>query len=120
LRILVDGSYLAASEMGTQVATLATIDALRRRDDVREVVVALAHPIPPYAAAILGADKVSATPCPSTSSTCWATVTWPPAGPAGPLVAWRRLASGGRPVVLTLLDLIAYRIGSYHDSPSTG
>ena len=119
LRVLIDGSYLAASEMGTQVSTLATIDALRRRDDVREVVVALAHPIPPYAEAVLHADKVTAQAvpfdqldllgrCDVAHRLVQPDLSWSTAN-------WRRAADR---VVITLLDLIGYRIGSYHDSPA--
>ncbi len=60
LRILVDGSYLGPLEMGTQVSMLATVDALCRRDEVREVVVAMTGPIPDYAREVLGSPKVRA------------------------------------------------------------
>ena len=60
LRVVVDGSYLGPLEMGTQVSILASVEALSRRDDVREVVVALRSDIPPYAAEILSLPKVVA------------------------------------------------------------
>ncbi len=115
LRIVVDGSYLGPHEMGTQVSTLATIDALRRRAEVREVVVALTAPIPDYAREILDAPKVRAEVVPfdqlSLLGRCdiahrmvqpdlWFSVDH-----------WRSVANR---VVVTYLDLIAYRIGSYH------
>ena len=49
LRVVVDGSYLGPHEMGTQVSILACVEALCRRRDVREVVVALRTDIPSYA-----------------------------------------------------------------------
>ena len=60
LRVAVDGSYLGPHEMGTQVTILANVEALSRRDDVREVVVALRSDIPPYAARTLSLPKVVA------------------------------------------------------------
>ena len=46
--------------MGTQVSILASVEALCRRPDVREVVVALRSDIPQYAAEVLSLPKVVA------------------------------------------------------------
>ena len=60
LRILVDGTCLGPYEMGTQVTTVALVDALASRDDVREVCVALPGSIPAYARSVLTRPKVRA------------------------------------------------------------
>jgi glycosyltransferase involved in cell wall biosynthesis len=115
LRIVVDGSYLGPIETGTQVAILATVEALSRRRDVREVVVALQSEIPRYAAEVLCLPKVTARSVDFETleglGRCdiahrlvqpdeWFSVD-----------RWRRIAER---VVLTVHDLIAYRNGAYH------
>lgn len=116
LRVVVDGSYLGPHEMGTQVSILATVEALSLRDDVREVVVALRTTIPPYAARVLSLPKV--TPRIVNFDTLegldhgdvahrlvqpdqWFSVD-----------RWRTVADR---VVVTVLDMIAYRNGAYHE-----
>jgi glycosyltransferase involved in cell wall biosynthesis len=116
LRIVVDGSYLGPHEMGTQVSILACVEALCRRRDVREVVVALRTDIPPYAKRVLSLPKV--TPRIVNFDTLegldhcdiahrmvqpdqWFSVD-----------RWRTVADR---VVVTVLDLIAYRNGAYHE-----
>jgi glycosyltransferase involved in cell wall biosynthesis len=115
MRVAVDGSYLGPHEMGTQVSILATIEALSRRRDVQEVVVALRTDIPPYAREILSLPKV--LPRVVNMDTLeglgrcdvahrlvqpdqWFSVD-----------RWRTVADR---VVVTILDLIGYRIGAYH------
>jgi glycosyltransferase involved in cell wall biosynthesis len=117
LRVAVDGSYLGPHEMGTQVSILATVEALSRRHDVREVVVALKSQMPPYATEILSLPKV--TPRVVNFETLeglercdiahrlvqpdrWFSVD-----------LWRTVADR---VIVTVLDLIAYRNGSYHEN----
>ena len=115
LRILVDGSYLGPHEMGTQVSMLATIDALRRRDEIREVVVAMTGPTPGYAQDVLTSPKVRGqvlTPdaLPSIGHVDVAhRMIQPDMGFS--VAPWKQAADV---VVLTFLDLIAYRVGSYH------
>ncbi len=117
LRVVMDGSYLGPHEMGTQVSILATVEALSRRRDVREVVVALKSPAPPYAARVLSLPKVSPRVVNFETleglDRCdvahrlvqpdrWFSVD-----------LWRTVAER---VVVTLLDLIAYRNGAYHEN----
>ncbi len=117
LRIIVDGSYLGPHEMGTQVSTLASIEALSRLDAVREVVVALTAPTPDYAKRVLTAPKVrgelfSFEHYESLGRFDVAhRMVQPDVGYSAE--RWRLVADR---VVVTLLDLIAYRIGSYHPS----
>jgi glycosyltransferase involved in cell wall biosynthesis len=115
LRVVVDGSYLGPIETGTQVSILATVEALSRRPDVREVVVALQSGIPRYAAEVLSMPKV--VPRSVDFQTLeglghcdvahrliqpdqWFSVD-----------LWRTTCDR---VILTILDLIGYRNGSYH------
>jgi glycosyltransferase involved in cell wall biosynthesis len=117
LRIAIDGSYLGPHEMGTQVSILANVEALSRRDDVREVVVALRSDIPPYAARTLSLPKVVARAVDFDTleglGHCnvahrmmqpdrWFSVN-----------RWRSVADR---VVVTVHDLIAYRNGAYHEN----
>jgi glycosyltransferase involved in cell wall biosynthesis len=118
LRVLIDGRCLGPLEMGTQVQTLAVIDALASRPDVREVCVALPGPAPGYAAPVLGRAEVNAA---WTASADITDVFGPvdvlhrPYQPDGRLEVehWRGNAAR---VVLTVQDLIAYGIGAYHQS----
>ena len=118
LRIVVDGSYLGPHEMGTQVSTLATVDALSQREDVREVVVAMTAPVPDYAQGVLSAPKIRVEPVspgdlsPVGRCDIAHRMVQPDLGFS--VAQWRGVADR---VVVTLLDLIAYRIGSYHSTP---
>ncbi len=117
LRIVVDGSYLGPHEMGTQVSTLATIDALSRRDEVCEVVVALTSTIPDYARNVLTAPKVraQAVRLDSLDALGRCDIAHRMTQPDDFSVdRWRGVADR---VVVTILDLIAYRTGSYHSTP---
>ncbi len=116
LRIVVDGSYLGPLEMGTQVSILACVEALSRRDDVREVVVALRSDIPPYAAEILSRPKVRARAV--NFDTLEGLGHYDVAhrmvqpDPWFSVELWRTVADR---VVVTVLDIIAYRNGAYHE-----
>jgi glycosyltransferase involved in cell wall biosynthesis len=117
LRVVVDGSYLGPIETGTQVSILATVEALSRRRDVREVVVALQSEIPRYAADVLSSPKVTARSVNFETleglGQCdvahrliqpdkWFSVDH-----------WRTVADR---VIVTVLDLIAFRNGAYHEN----
>ncbi len=117
MRVVVDGSYLGPHEMGTQVSILATVKALSLRRDVHQVVVALRHGIPPYATEILSLPKVvprivdfdtlaGLERCDVAHRLVqpdqWFSVD-----------RWRTVADR---VVVTVLDLIAYRNGAYHEN----
>lgn len=117
VRVLLDGSCLGRREMGTQVQTVALINALAASDDVDRVAVSLATDVPAYAAAALTHPKVDARHAPLTDASAFggADVVHRPFQPDGPLDvdAWR---AAGRRTVLTVLDLISYRSPAYHPS----
>ncbi len=116
LRIVVDGSYLGPHEMGSQVSILACVEALSHRDDVREVVVALRTDIPAYARRVLSLPKV--TPRIVDFDTleglehCDVAHRMVQPDPWFSVDRWRRVADR---VVVTVLDLIAYRNGTYYE-----
>ena len=116
LRVVVDGSYLGPHEMGTQVSILASVEALSRRHDVREIMVALRSDIPPYAAKILSLPKVTARAV--NFDTLEGLGHWDVAHRMVQpdqwfsVDRWRTVADR---VVVTILDMIAYRNGAYHE-----
>ena len=118
LRILIEASSLGPIENGTQVQTLALVEALARRDDVRWVGVGIQGNVPRYAERVLGQPKVRVI---KTSELRFpdglrADVLHRPFQPTGglPWMNWRRSADR---VLVTLQDLIAYSVGAYHDRP---
>jgi glycosyltransferase involved in cell wall biosynthesis len=115
LRIAVDGSYLGPSETGTQVSILRTIESLSRRSDVREVIVALQHDIPPYAAPILSLPKVvpRVVDFETFEGLPHCDIAHRPVQPDQwfSVDRWKDVANR---VVVTVLDLIGYRNGAYH------
>jgi glycosyltransferase involved in cell wall biosynthesis len=117
LRVAVDGSYLGPHEMGTQVSILATVEALSRRPDVREVVVALRSDIPGYAAEVLSMPKVVARAVDFSTleglGRCDVAHRMVQPDQWFSVDLWRSVADR---VVVTILDLIAYRNGAYHES----
>jgi glycosyltransferase involved in cell wall biosynthesis len=118
LRILIDASCLGPIENGTQVQTLALVEALARRDDVKSIGVGIHGSVPRYAERVLGHSKVrvvtmSRQRFPEGER---ADVLHRPFQPGGglPWMNWRRSADR---VLVTLQDLIAYSVGAYHDRP---
>jgi len=118
LRILIDASCLGPIENGTQVQTLALVEALARRDDVKWIGVGIQGAVPKYAERVLGSSKVrvirtSALRFPDGQR---ADVLHRPFQPTGglPWMNWRNSADR---VLVTLQDLIAYSVGAYHDRP---
>lgn len=116
LRVLIDGSCLGPLEMGTQVQTLALVRALLDRADVQTVTLGLpGGRMPSYGRGLLihpklklahsdglrfeGAEPVDVLHRP-----------FQPDSPI-PWERWRQLA---KRIVVTIQDLIAYRVGSYH------
>jgi glycosyltransferase involved in cell wall biosynthesis len=120
IRVLVDGSCLGPFEMGTQVATLSLVSALAERDDVAEVGVALVHTAPPYAERAFAPAKVR--PIQVGGRGVSALGRWDvghrPMQPdwSFDLDAW---SQGADRTVVSILDLIAYQIGSYHPSAAS-
>lgn len=118
LRILIDASCLGPIENGTQVQTLALIEALSRRDDVKWVGVGIQGGVPRYAETVLSHPKVRVI---KTTGLRFppgnrADVLHRPFQPTGglPWMNWRESADR---VFVTLQDLIAYSVGAYHDRP---
>ena len=119
LRILIDASGLGPIENGTQVQTLALIEALARRDDVRWVGVGIQGNVPRYAERVLGQPEGPGhqdQPSCASPTAPRADVLHRPFQPTGglPWMNWRRSADR---VLVTLQDLIAYSVGAYHDTP---
>ncbi|QIG44800.1 glycosyltransferase family 4 protein [Nocardioides anomalus] len=118
LRILVDGSCLGPIENGTQVQTLALVEALARRDDVKWVGVGLGGAVPRYAERVLAHPdvRVLKTTGLRFTDSQRADVLHRPFQPTGslPWTNWRKSADR---VLITLQDLIAYGVGAYHDEP---
>jgi glycosyltransferase involved in cell wall biosynthesis len=118
LRLLIDGSVLGPIETGTQVHVVSLVTALAARSDVREIVVCIPGDIPPYAAATFASPKVHPVVAldgvfpPDVRSD----VVHRPYQPDRAL-PWEHWRSVARRVVITVQDLIAYRIGDYHSSP---
>ena len=118
LQLLIDGSVMGPLETGTQVQLMSIVAALAERDDVHRIVVAMPGPVPPYAAAAFASPKIEPlnTPDGSIPDGAQFDLVHRPFQPDRPLPwgLWRKVA---RRVVITVQDLIAYRIGQYHSSP---
>lgn len=120
LRVGVDGYDLGPHEMGTQVAVLASVEALVRIPDIREIVVLLSNPLPQYARRVLEHPKVILEhvlpPQFPELERCDVVHRMAQPNPGFSVSAWRQL---GDRVVVSVLDLIAYRVGAYHDNEDT-
>lgn len=118
LRMLIDGSCLGPMEMGTQVQTVELIRALSRRRDVCSIGVAVPHgQLPAYATDLISGDKIrvyDAHDLQFTGAELY-DILHRPFQPDRP-IPWGRWRSLAKRVVVTLQDLIAYRIGAYHPS----
>lgn len=114
LRILIDDTTLGLYETGAQVTTLAIIDTLARHPDVVEVGVALGHDVPEYARTVL--ERPNVTPMIRSASDYGAfahfdvlhRTTQP-----DEMFSVSAARVHARRVVVTILDLIAYRSGGY-------
>jgi glycosyltransferase involved in cell wall biosynthesis len=120
LRLLIDGSCLGPREMGTQVQTLALIEALARHDDVERVHVALAVPPVGWTRRLALHPKIELGPAPRGDISAFphVDVLHRPFQPDGymDMRSWSGVAAR---TVITVLDLIAYQVAPYHDSPAT-
>ena len=118
LQVLIDGSVMGPLETGTQVQLMNLVAALAKRADVHRIVVAMPGPVPPYAVAAFASPKIEPlnTPDGSIPDDARFDIVHRPFQPDRPLPwdLWRRVA---RRVVITVQDLIAYRVGQYHSSP---
>jgi glycosyltransferase involved in cell wall biosynthesis len=117
LRVLLDAPFLGPFETGAQVATLAIADALAERGDVAEVVVALPGPVPDYARPVLSREKVRAELMTGEypASIGRVDVAHRPLQPDLDFDPPALRGAADR-VVVSVLDLIAYQIGSYHET----
>ena len=115
VRVLIDGACLGPQEMGTQVTLLALVRALSERADVSEVAVALESGAPSYATEVLSLPKVRTIGPEASQADAIqrADIGHRPMQPdsAFDVARWRLRADR---VVVSILDLIAYQIGSYH------
>ena len=113
LRLFVDGTSLGPQQMGTQVQTLALIDALAQSDDVLSIGVALPGPTPRYALAALSHPKIRTTQSFELDFSCFgqADIVHRPFQPDRPL-PFDTWASYAHRTVVTIQDLIAYQIGA--------
>lgn len=116
LKVLIDGSCLGPIENGTQVQTLALVEALARRDDVHSVRVGVPGPIPRYAVKVFEHPKVTTVELDGPRfplTTPRADIVHRPFQPTGrlPWFNWSKIASRS---VVTIQDLIAYSNGAYH------
>jgi glycosyltransferase involved in cell wall biosynthesis len=117
LRVLLDAPFLGPLETGAQVTTLAIADALADRDDVAEVVVAIPGPVPHYARRVFGRDKIRAELMTEEhlARLGHVDVAHRPLQPDLDFDPTRLRTVADR-LVVSLLDLIAYQIGSYHET----
>ena len=117
LRVAVDGYDLGPHEMGTQVALLSAVDALARNPKVRELLVMMAGPVPPYAKAVLEHPKIQTAVAPpgrfSEFERCDIVIRMGNPNPGFQARLWRQLADR---VIVSVLDLIVHRIGIYHEN----
>lgn len=115
LDVLIEAGSVGPLEMGTQVQTLALVEALSRRDDVRRVGVAMANEVPGYARRVLSLPKVEPRLVPADDFSAFGhvDVVHRPYQPDRHIdvARWRRTAAR---TVVTLQDLIAYHVGAYH------
>jgi glycosyltransferase involved in cell wall biosynthesis len=114
VRVLVDGSCLGGQEMGTQVTTVALIEALASHPDVREVCVPLPGSVPGYAQRVLTHPKVRVEPgvAGRPSGFGRVDVAHRPFQPneGFSVEGWREVADR---VVVTVHDLISFHVGTY-------
>ncbi|WP_231109301.1 glycosyltransferase [Stenotrophomonas maltophilia] len=118
LRVLIDGSCLGPMEMGTQVQTLALVRSLLKRDDVSRVVLAVpGAALPVYARDLLLQSKLAI--CDATDlmfrGAEQVDILHRPFQPDRP-IPWDRWRQLSKRIIVTLQDLIAYRVGSYHET----
>lgn len=118
LRLLIDGSCLGPMEMGTQVQTVELLRALVRRDDVGSIAVAVPNGrLPDYAADLAVEAKVRLLDSGNLhfDGAEMVDILHRPFQPDRP-IPWGRWRALAKRTVVTLQDLIAYRIGAYHQS----
>ncbi len=118
LHVLVDGSCFGPNEVGTQVATAEMLRALRERDDIARISVALPGAMPPYAATALVHPKIDARHCGATDLVSTFGIADVAYRPYQPVPGWDAGAWRGAAVrfAVSILDLIAFHNGGYFSS----
>ncbi len=114
LRVLIDGACFGPHQVGTQVATSHTIQALAAHPDVAEVCVAIPGAVPDYAADVLTGAKVKAFAPPGGDLRAFGQidVAYRPyqPNPGFDLQSWKH---AGVRFVIAVLDTIAFHNGGY-------
>lgn len=118
LRVLIDGTPLGPTQMGTQTTILAIIESLARRDDVAEVGVVLGSEPPRYATSTLDLPAVRARVVDPNDLSSFGRhdIGHRPFQPdqALSIPIWRGVCDR---FLLSVLDVIGYQIGSYYVAP---
>jgi glycosyltransferase involved in cell wall biosynthesis len=115
LRIIIDARDLGPTEMGTQVQILSLARELAARNDVASLQLGIPGLVPAYAAPYLNSEKIQVFTSPSGDliEADAADIIHRPSQPSTllPFDAWRTKATR---IIVTLQDLIAYQVFSYH------
>lgn len=116
LRVLIDASCLGPTEMGTQVQTVELVRALLAKEDIASLALAVPNgTVPPYAEDLVTSTKVRIL----NAGDLWfndaeaVDILHRPFQPDC-RIPWERWRGLAKRTVVTLQDLIAYRIGAYH------
>lgn len=118
LRILIDGSCIGPLEMGTQVTVVSLIDSLADNEKVAWLGVGLqTETIPDYARPALLKPKVNVIKADNLnfSSAGSVDILHRPYQPE-PSIPWHRWREISKRIVITIMDLIAFRTGAYFES----
>lgn len=119
LRVAVDATCLGPSEMGTQVATLAVIEALAEQEEVAQLAVLVRSQLTPHAMRSLTHPKIRVEYSEAADPAVLgpADVAYRPFQPDVyfDIDQWRAVADR---VAVSVLDLISYQIGHYHGTDS--
>lgn len=116
LRVLIDAACLGPLEMGTQVQTMAVIEALAAHNDVASVAIAVPNgELPAYAKHLIASSKIRIHDYNNMmfDGVEYADILHRPYQPDRP-IPWDRWRLLAKRVIVTIQDLIAYRIGAYH------
>lgn len=118
LRVIIDGTCLGPTEMGSQVSVVGLIKALADQADIAYVGVAVPGTLPAYAAEELNDSKVDVRLVRDGDFTIFphADIVHRPFQPGHGMRPETWMQVGCR-TVLTILDLIAYQVPGYHDTP---
>jgi len=116
IRVLIDGSALGPTEMGTQLLIMKLSEALAQRDEIQKLVLAVPNPaiLPAYAASLANLGKIQLVfaghlDFPDAPHVDIIHRPYQPNGPI-PWDRWRALAKRS---IITVQDLIAYRNATY-------